>query len=122
MKLEKDFRRQIQKAVGSGDREAKFELLGAVRKAARDMSTPKIPYEFNEAVRKHGRAIVALSVAATITERSKYIKREYVEWAGQVMQMWTTKPNVLYDVCIKDDLHPSRIEEYARLLITSTTE
>ena len=121
--LDKTLVKAIKVAVGDGSREAKFALLAKIDAAAKDMSTPKIRERFNEMVVKHGRAVTAICVAATIFERRYRLDDWRIDWATAVLELWTTKPaSGVIRAYIRDDLHPTRICEYADSFIRLTSE
>ena len=121
--LDKTLTKEIKTAVGDGSREAKFALLKRIDAAANEMSTPKIMERFNEMQVKHGRAVTAICVAATIFERRYRLDDWCIEWATAVLELWTTKPaSGVIRAYIRDDLHPTRICEYAYSFIKLTSE
>ena len=122
MKLDRTIVREIKTANGDGSREARFKFLSPAKAAARELSTPAVMTEFNGAVKTYGRATIAVCVAATVLERRDRLGRSTVQWAQEVIRLWTNRPNNLGCVVIRDNLHPTRIEEYAGALIRLTTE
>lgn len=122
MKLDRVFEREIKKANGDGSREAKFALLGRAKAAARAMSAPDVVANFNTAVKAYGRVAVSLCVAATILNRRDRMEYSSVQWAHEVMKLWTNRPSDPNCVLIDDGLHPTRIEEYAGKFMQITTD
>lgn len=122
MKLDISFAREIDKAAnGDGSRKARFAFLNPAREAARRLSTPNVRNDFNDVLREYGRAVVGLCVAVTVCERQEKLGTRTVQWAEEVLKLWTNRPNDTRDLYISDGLHPSRIEEYAAPLIRLTT-
>lgn len=121
MKLDTTFIREIKAANGDGSREARFKFLATARVAASALSTPAVMTTFNDAVREHGRVAVAACVAATVLDRCDRLDPATVDWAKEVMHLWTNRTADLHGVTINDNLHPTRIEEYAGGFIRLTT-
>lgn len=122
MKLDRTLAREIKAANGDGSREARFKFLLPAKAAARELSTPAVMAEFNDVLKTYGRATIAVCVAATVLERRDRLERSTVRWAQEVMRLWTNRPNDCGCVVIRDNLHPTRIEEYAGAFIRLTTE
>lgn len=121
--LDRTLVKEIKAAIGDGSREAKFALLKKIDAAAEEMSTPEIRERFNEMLVKHGRAVTAICVAATIWERRDRLDDWRIDWATEVLELWTTKPaSGVIRAYIHDDLHPTRICEYAYSFIKLTSE
>lgn len=122
--IDKCFAQEIKKiANGDGSREAKFAFLEKARAAARELSCPEVKEKFGGAIKKYGRVVVGICVAATILARSDYLSERAVWWAQDVMWLWTNRPAEIDDVTIRDNLHYSRIEEsdYAGSFIKLTS-
>lgn len=123
MKLDRTFAQEIKKiANGDGSREARFAFLNAAKEAAKKLSTSKVMHEFNDILRQHGRATVGLCVAVTAWERRDRLCQKTSRWAEEVLVLYTNRPNDILCLYIHDNLHPSRIEEYAGAFIKLTTE
>lgn len=122
MELDKSFAREISRiADGDGSRERKFEFLSMCRAAAKHLSTSHVFDEFNHAIKAYGRVAVAVCVAATISKRSDRLLTSNVQWAHAVLKCWHNRPGNLNSIVIMDNLHPTRIEEYAGALIRLTS-
>lgn len=124
IKLDDCFARELRKtANGDGSREAKFAFKEKVTKAAKELSTPEVPYIFSDVIKKHGRIPVAVCVAVTIAERRDRLDyNETVCWADAVLKLWTNRNfSSLLFAYINDGLHPTRIKEYAGSFIRLTT-
>lgn len=123
MKLDRTFAREVKKAAnGDGSREARFAFLNPAKEAARKLSTPNVMREFDGILREYGRATVCLCVAVTVWERRDRLESRTVRWAMEVLKLWTNRPPDIRSLYIGDNLHPSRIEEYAGSFIKLTTE
>ena len=123
MKLDRTFAREVKKAAnGDGSREARFAFLNPAKEAARKLSTPNVMREFDGILREYGRATVGLCVAVTVWERRDRLESRTVRWAIEVLELWTNRPPDIRSLYIGDNLHPSRIEEYAGSFIKLTTE
>lgn len=123
MKLDRTFVREIEKvANGDGSREARFAFLKPARSAAKKLSTPSVMNEFNQILQEYGRATVGLCVAVTIHERRDRLLTHTVRWAEEVLKLWSNRPHDILDLAIDDNLHPTRIEQYAGSFIKLTTE
>lgn len=122
MKLDRTFVQEVKKtANGDGSREARFAFLTPAREAARKLSTPNVMQEFGDILWEYGRATVGLCVAVTVWERRNRLERRMVQWAEEVLKLWTNRPHDTLCLFINDGLHPSRIEEYAGSFIKLTT-
>ena len=125
--LDRTLAQEIKKANGDGGREAKFALMKKIDAAAKEMSRTDIRTQFNELAIKHGRAVTAICIAATI-----WIRRERLEltgwrirWAQEVLACWTTKPKTvdgLHRAYIDDGIHPTAILDYAASFINFSSE
>lgn len=123
MKLDRTFAREVKRAAnGDGSREARFAFLNPAKEAARKLSTPNVRREFDGILREYRRAVVGLCVAVTVWERRDRLERRTVRWAEEVLKLWTNRPPDIRTLYIGDNLHPSRIEEYAGSFIKLTTE
>lgn len=123
MKLDRTFAREVKKAAnGDGSREARFAFLNPAKEAARKLSTSNVMREFDGILREYGRATVGLCVAVTVWERRDRLESRTVRWAMEVLKLWTNRPPDIRSLYIGDNLHPSRIEEYAGSFIKLTTE
>ena len=122
--LDKSFATEIRKANGGDSREARFALLREVRAAAAMLSTPSVMRTFGSVLRTYGRVPVALCVAATLhARRAELGNTSALQWADEVMSCWTNRsPHALDDAYIRDNLHCTRILEYAGSLIRLTSE
>lgn len=124
MKLDREFAREVRKvANGDGSREAKFDFIKKVKETRKKLSTPEVRRTFGECIKEYGRVPVAICVAATIIERRDRLGTHAVRWATSVLELWTNKPfSGISFAYINDNLHPTRIEEYAGEFIRLTTE
>ena len=124
MKLDRTLAKEIRDAIGDGSREAKFALLHRIDEARKEFSTPEIVTKFTEISRKHGRAVTAICIAATLSARSDRLDGWQLRWAQLVLELWTTKPSLsgIDRAVIDDGVHPTRICEYAASFINFTTE
>lgn len=124
-KLDRTLAKEIKAANGDGSREAKFSLLHRIDEAAKDFSTPDVIRDFDRLLAKHGRAVTAICIAATIWLRLERLDGWQFLWAQQVLEQWTTKPkteNGISRAYINDGLHPTRICEYAGQFIRLNSE
>lgn len=122
MKLDETFAREVRKtANGDGSREARFSFLRKADEAVRRLSKPDVMEDFDNILREYGRATVGLCVAVTVWERRDRLSRKAVYWAMEVLNLWTNRGHDPFRLYIRDNLHPSRIEEYAGSLIRLTT-
>ena len=122
--IDSALKREIKTSLyGKGDRPAKFEALAKLRAAKADLSSPTVMTNFNNCMSKHGRAAVAVCVAATLIQRSEQLDYWRNDWAQDVINLlpFLTTEN-LRGLYIDDNLHPARICEYAGSLIKYTTE
>ena len=124
MKLDRTLAREIRSLGGDGSRAAKFALLRRIDAVRADLSTPQVMTNFDDCVMKHGRAIVAVCVAATLNARHDFIGDWKIYWIDGVLNVLPsciTQQN-LERAVIDDGLHFSRVCEYARSFILATSE
>ena len=123
MKLDRTFSAELRKLNGDGGRDAKFATLKKVKEAKRSLSTPEVIYNLDECIKAHSRAVVALCIASTLYLRRERIDFWGYEWAKEVIALWTNRRSSFLDEAnIVDELHPTRICEYAESFIKLTTE
>ena len=123
MKLDRTFSREIQAVNGDGSRDAKFQYLKKLESAQRDLSSPGVVSNFASCVKRHGRATVAICVAVTLRERKDRIDGWGMAWALEVLKLWTNcSPANYHRAYIDDQLHPTRICEYAASFLRLTSE
>ena len=123
MKIDSELAKEIKALNGDGSREARFKTLEKVKAAAADFSTPEVRGKFNELLSKHGRAVTAICVASTLSQRRERLDWWGLRWALEVINLWTNRtPAFLERACIYDGLHPTRICEYAEAFINLTIE
>lgn len=120
MTIDRTLAAEIKKANGDGSREAKFDFLHKIIAVKNELSTPDVMQRFNDCFKSHSRAAIAVCLAATIQSRRDRLDPETVEWADAVMKLWTNRPRSVDRVVIEDNLHPTRIEEYAGEFIRLT--
>lgn len=120
MKLEREFLQSMRNINGDGGREAKFEFLRKARACAKELSNPSIAQEFSKCLKKYGRPTVAVCLASTVLSRPDRLSPELVEWAKEVVKLWYNRPDNIDSVEICDGLHPTRIEDYSKLFVSST--
>lgn len=122
--IDECFAREIRKtANGDGSREAKFAFCKKAREAANELSCPDVKEKFDYVMKKYGRVVVGICVAATILDRADWLSDKSVEWARDVWNKWINRPPNP-GVVIRDNLHFSRIEEpdYAGRFIKLTSK
>lgn len=123
--LDKSLAADIRKANGGDSREARFALLRDVRNACAALSTPSVMNHFRTVINTYGRVPVAICIAATLQARRAVLTdaRDALQWADDVMCCWTNRsPNAHMDAYICDQLHCTRILEYAGNFIRLTSD
>lgn len=122
MKIDRTLSTEIRGLNSHGERSAKAAFAQMMRGAVADLSNPNIMTEFGDILSKHGRAVTALCVAATIKSRADRLSRAAVDWAEAVLACFEDADRAVRLGAYEDNLHPSRIETYAGSLIKYTTE
>lgn len=123
MTLDRSFARELRTETnGDGSREAKFAFMRKVKEVREALSTPDVMTNFSDSFKLHGRAPVAICLAETLIERQDRISDRSYIWATEVMKLYKNAPSDKSFAYINDNLHPSRIEEYAGSFIRMTTE
>lgn len=122
--LDRALAKEIKSLAGSGSRDTKFALLRRIDAAKADLSTPRISESFNACLSKHGRAVIAVCVAATLDARKDRLDCWVWVWTYEVLSnlpQGLTLRN-LERAYIEDNLHPTAICDYAGRFIRLTTE
>lgn len=124
MKTDRELLKEVKMLAGDGSREAKFALLRRIDAARKDLSTPKARETFNVCLSKHGRAVVAVCVAATLDARKDRLDGWNWVWAYEVLSALPRGITLrnLERAHIDDGLHPTAICDYAGPFIRATTE
>lgn len=121
--VDRTLMREIKKLTGDGSREAKFALLHKVDAAAKDLADHPRD-RFQDCIKTHDRAVVAICVAATLYERRDRLDRWQLKWAQEVLDIipgWTDGNR--RRAYIDDwEMHPTAICDYAGKTIKLWTE
>jgi hypothetical protein len=89
MTLDRTFENEIRKAAnGDGGRNYTFDLINELKEVSAVLANR---YEFDNCLKKFGRAKVALCVAATILSAEYRYETAPVVWAQATMALWTNK-------------------------------
>lgn len=121
--IDRELAREIKRATPKlQDRDAYFSFIRKVRDAKKDMSTPEVCRTFEDMLRKHGRVVTAIVVAATLYQRRERLDGWGYRWATDVLGLWAHTRGHLEDAAIEDGLHPTRICEYAGSFIRLSTD
>ena len=122
--LEKTLAKEIRKAAPARtqDRDGYFAFLNKVRSAARDMSVTSIRRDFDGLAAKHGRAVTADVLAATLYERRQRLDCWNLDWACDTLRCWPHTEGTLQSAAIRDGIHPTAICDYAADFIWCNTE
>ena len=123
MKLDHTLTREIKAINGDGSREARFSFLKRLEAAKDALSLIGVGANFDECVKNHGRATVAICIEVTLYERRERLDGWGLPWALEVLKRWTNCVYANYHrAYIDDQLHPTRICNYAASFIRLTTE
>ncbi len=124
MKTDRELLKEVKMLAGGGSREERFDLLRRIDAARKDLSTPKARETFNVCLSKHGRAVVAVCVAATLDARKDRLDGWNWVWAYEVLSALPRGITLrsLERAHIDDGLHPTAICDYAGPFIRETTE
>lgn len=122
--LEKTLAQEIRKAAPARaqDRDGYFAFVRKVSDAAQEMSVTTIRKDFNALAAKHGRAVTAVVLAATLYERRERLDRWNLKWACDVLNCWPHTQGLLDRAAIRDGIHPTAICDYASGFIRCNTE
>ena len=122
--LEKTLAREIRKAAPARtqDREGYFAFVRKVSSASQDMSVTTIRADFDKLVAKHGRAVTAVVLAATLYERRDRLENWNLNWACDVLNCWPHTQGLMDRAAIRDGIHPTAICDYAAGFIRCNTE
>lgn len=122
MKIDRTLANEIEKKNGDGSREDRFAFLREIIAVKTDCSTPDVRYRFADCFGRHSRAAIAVCVAATVLDRRDRLDRSTVDWGEAIMRLWTNRTPSTDRIIIEDNLHPTRIEEYAGEFIRLTSD
>lgn len=124
MKLDESFAREIRRvANGDGSPEHEKAFRAKLREVRQALSSPNVMVGYDAALGAYGRVPVAICTAATILERRDVLHERPVRWAEEVLKCWTKRTGAnLEQFYIRDELDPSRIEQYAASLVRYTLE
>lgn len=122
--VDKTLAREIHKAAPTRNenKDGYFSFLNKVRSAAQDMSVTSIRRDFNSLAAKHGRAVTAVVLAATLFERRERLDYWNLPWALDVLQCWPHTEGTLRSAAIRDGIHPTAVCDYAAAFIRCNTE
>jgi hypothetical protein len=111
MKLDKTFENEIKKiANGDNSREYKFAFIKELKKVSASLENR---YEFDGAMKKYGRAKIAVCIAATISQNAHRYETEQIQWANTVMSHWTNICGTSMSAAIIN-IHPGIMEALSR--------
>jgi len=105
MTLDRTFVNEIKKAAnGDGSREYKFAFIKKLQEVSSALGHR---YEFNDCIKKYGRAKVAICIAATIYQNQCEFERPEIAWALDVMSLWTNKTGERSISAATISIHPA---------------
>ena len=116
---------EVQALRGDGGRKSWIALLDRVEAARKDLSTTDVRRTFQDTLHKHGRAVVAVCVAATLMARADRLQKWGTVWAQGVLdqlQEWGSRDLLRLSALIDDGIHPTAICEYAQPLFRETIQ
>ena len=122
--VDKTLAREIRKAAPARlqDRDGYFAFVNKVCSAAKEMSVTTIREDFNRLAAKHGRAVTAVVLAATLYERRERLDNWNLDWARDVLSYWPHTEGLIDRANIRDGIHPTAICDYADSFIRCNTE
>lgn len=122
--VERELLREVRAfAKNDGTKETFRPIRIKLDECRKALSTPEVMYNFDETLREHGRAAVSIILAGTLIERGDRLDHYKEWWAREVLD--AAKLPMRYrpeEHSIIDDLHPTRIFEYAGEFFKLTTE
>ena len=124
LKIDPELAREIKAVNGDGSRETRFAYMKKVEDTRKDLSRAGVDAgeNFAECLKEHGRATVAICVAATLDRRHDRLENWGFLWARGVLELWTNRPpSGIERACIRDETrHPTAICAYAGDFIRAT--
>jgi hypothetical protein len=119
MKLDKTFEGEVKK-VANGDysRNYKFALIYDLKEVSAALANR---YEFDNCIKKYGREKVALCVAATIYKNAYRYETQAVNWAFDVISLWTNRSELITQEAIVN-IHPAILSDNSSSLRKLTTD
>jgi hypothetical protein len=119
MKLDKTFESEIRKtANGDGGRDYKFALIEELKEVSAMLANR---YNFDDCVKKFGRAKVALCVAATIVSFRYRYENNQIAWAEAIIALWTNKCEQSVSIAVINT-HSAILADNSRSLRKLTVE
>lgn len=119
MKLDATFAKEIRKTGnGDGSREHRFTLRRELSEVSAAIGHR---YEFDNCVKKYGRAKVALCVAGTIMVQQYRFERPQIWWATEVLNLWTNRSPDITETNAVSNLHPAILADNSHSLRMLTT-
>ncbi len=114
--LDRLFAREI-KAVANGDGsdEYRISLSNELKQVSTALSHR---YEFDDTIKRYGRAKVCICLAATMSTQHGY-ERAQLSWAQSVMQLWTNKTPRSVS-CALINIHPAILADSSYKLLKYT--
>lgn len=123
--VDKELLREVRAfAKNDGTKETFRPIRLKLKECRKALSTPQVMYNFGETICEHGRAAVAILLACTLIERYERLDGHYAWWAREILDA-AKLPERYYkrgEISIIDDLHPTRIFEYAGEFFKLTSE
>jgi len=118
MKLDTTFANEIKKFCnGDGSREYKFAVLKDLEETAADLAKR---YEFDDCLKKHGRAKVALCIASFMGSQQHRFEQPQVSWALAVLELWVNRTAT--GLCrVIPNIHPAILADNSLRLRKATT-
>lgn len=109
MTLDRTFANEVKKAAnGDGSREYKFALVKELPEVSTALANR---YNFNECVKKYGRAKVSLCVATTMLKNDYRFEFSQIAWAREVSNLWTNKAGDRSELVATINIHPALLAE-----------
>ena len=119
MELDRTFASELRKAAnGDGGREYRFAFANELKEISAELGKR---YEFDDCVKKHGRAKVALCVASTIIYDSCRHETPEIMWARAVLELWTNKLPGRSESAATVNIHPCILADNSYSLRKLTT-
>lgn len=123
MKVDRELLREVRAFTrNDGTRETLRPIRMKLRECREALSTPEIMNTFDDVLCKHGRPAVAIILAYTLVDRAWRLDNHIAWWAWEVIKAAQLPKNDPSGWAIIDDLHPTRIFEYAGEFFKMTME
>lgn len=119
--LDRELVKEIKKANGNGNIEARFRLLRKIRKTSEYLSNVHSKQDFDRAFMIYGRVPVSICIAVTAVLQKDEQAEWIVDWGYNVLLYWNNRPRDISVALIRNMSYFS-LELYSCSFVETTIE